>query len=259
MSDELDRVASILGDAAAAGAISEGSQQALLRVGGVGAEVARRIGEEVAADELLLVTILVDDSGSMDNNCPAVCHGHGLLLQALAGTKATPSLVHTGFLNGSILSPYQPLAQATPLTEANYSCGRNTPLYRQSVITLGSVMAKAQEQAAKGRRVRTFTLIITDGGDNDSRGTTAADVRFLVRDMALATNHIVAGMGIGYEDLFRGVFIEMGIPDRWILTPNATVDEMRAALEKVAASLQLAASGEAGFRQLASGPVSGSA
>jgi hypothetical protein len=45
----------------------------------------------------------------------------------------------------------------------------------------------------------------------------------------------------------------MGIPSDWIFTPDSTVEELRADFRKLARSLRLAASSEAGFRQLVAG------
>ena len=107
------------------------------------------------------------------------------------------------------------------MTTANYDPCLGTPLYDQTCVLLGTVIAKSQELAQAGIAVRTVTLIITDGGDYGSTRCKAADVAALVGDMLAQENHIVAAMGIsdGTTD-FKAVFRAMGIPDRWILTPG---------------------------------------
>jgi hypothetical protein len=135
-----------------------------------------------------------------------------------------------------------------------------TPLYLQSLLTLGTVVAKAQEEEDRGANVRTFTLIITDGLDNNSGIIAASDVRAVVADMLqFATNHIVAGMGIGELPgvSFRQIFRSMGIPERWIFTAGTSLDELRRVFDEIARKLGLAASSEAGFLQLQSGSSSG--
>jgi hypothetical protein len=86
--------------------------------------------------------------------------------------------------------------------------------------------------AARGcrHRVRTVTLIITDGGDYGSTRCKPDDVKAIVDDMLGQENHIVAAMGIsdGSTD-FKAVFRSMGIPDRWILTPGNSASEIRRA------------------------------
>lgn len=170
--------------------------------------------------------------------------------------------VHTRSLNRGVLSPYKSLALATALTEQNYNGDHLvgvTPLYLQTLLALGTVMAKAQEEESRGVKVRTFTLIITDGGDNKSGSVTVGQVHALVTDMRkFATNHIVAGMGIGDPNYFRSVFQSMGIPNDWIFTPGSSVEELSHMFRRIAHYLALAASSETAFAQLLPGPPSDS-
>src|SRR5690606_36401895 len=75
---------------------------------------------------------------------------------------------------------------------------------------------------------------------------TAATVRALVRDLFAQENHVVAAMGIsdGATD-FRAVFREMGIPDRWILTPGNSASEIRKAFQVFSRSAVAASQGGA--------------
>src|SRR5262245_57958045 len=116
------------------------------------------------------------------------------------------------------------------MTKANYDPCLGTPLFDQTVVLLGTVLAKTQELAQAGIAVRTVTLIITDGGDFGSTRCRPGDVAALVADMVSRENHIVAAMGIsdGTAD-FKQVYRSMGIPDRWILTPGNSASEIRRA------------------------------
>src|SRR5688500_16435454 len=100
------------------------------------------------------------------NNTAAVRDGHNYVLDALAKSKQSGEvLAHTRYLNGSVLFPYTQLAYATKMSAQNYDPNLGTPLFDQTVVLLGTVIAKAQELAQAGIAVRTVTLIITDGGD----------------------------------------------------------------------------------------------
>lgn len=261
MADGAEQAADLLQRAYASGELSAESSQALIAAGDVGREVGQALGSRGQRDELLLVTILNDDSGSImaiSGGADAVCQGHNHCLDALNQEEGAGVLVHTRYLNSGSLSSYQQLSAAVRLDAGNFNAaGGSTPLYRQSVLTLGAVMAKVQEEKAAGRRVRAFTLIITDGGDNASGELTAGHVRFLVRDMLdFSDDYIVAGMGIGSQRFFQKVFRQMGIPESWILTADSSPEEIRKLFRKIAQSLQLAASGEAGWLQLEAGPPS---
>ncbi|HEY4176329.1 MAG TPA: hypothetical protein VGM90_05840 [Kofleriaceae bacterium] len=236
MSNEDDKkVKKLLEDAHATGALSKKSID-ILDVVDVGAQIQAGLGvtiDDVAASEVVLVTMMPDDSSSIASagNTDAVRDGHNFVIDALRGSKQSGEvLAHTRFLNGFVLTPYCALDNAAKLDTQNYNPRLGTPLYDQACVVLGTVIAKAQELAQAGIAVRTVTLIITDGGDYGSTRCKPADVKALVADMLGQENHIVAAMGIndGTTD-FKAVFRSMGIPDQWILTPGNSASEIRRA------------------------------
>jgi hypothetical protein len=247
--DDDDKVKKLLADAHDAGALSAKSLAAL-DVVDVGAQIQAGLGvtiDDVAASEVVLLTMMPDDSQSIAaaNNTEAVRDGHNFVLEALARSKQSGEvLAHTRYLNGHVLFPYTELAHAQKMTNKNYDPSLGTPLFDQTVVLLGTVIAKAQELAQAGIAVRTVTLIITDGGDYGSMRCRPADVAALVADMFAQENHIVAAMGIddGTTD-FKKVFRSMGIPDKWILTPGNSASEIRRAFHVFSQSAVRASQG----------------
>lgn len=235
MSRDDDKVKQLLDEAHAQGALSARSLAAL-DVVDVGAQIQAGLGvtvDDVVASEVVLVTMMPDDSQSIAHagNTDAVRDGHNFVLEALRGSKQSGEvLAHTRYLNGHVLCPYVALDHAVTMSPANYNPHLGTPLYDQTAVVLGTVVAKAQELAQAGIAVRTVTLIITDGGDYGSTRVKPADIKSLVDDLIAQEHHIVAAMGIhdGTTD-FRAVFRAMGIPDRWILTPGNSATEIRRA------------------------------
>jgi hypothetical protein len=244
-----DKVKKLLDDAHQTGALGKQALETL-DVVDVGAQIQAGLGisiDDVGSSEVVLLTMMPDDSSSIAsaNNAGAVRDGHNFVLDALAASKqAGEVLAHTRYLNGHVLFPYTQLAHAQRLTPANYDPRLGTPLYDQTAVVLGTVIAKAQELAQAGIAVRTVTLIITDGADCGSTRCKAAEVAAIVRDMVAQENHIVAAMGIrdGSTD-FRGVFRAMGIADRWILTPGNSASEVRRAFQVFSQSAVRAAAG----------------
>lgn len=218
------------------GLLSPASMQAL-NVLDIGAQIQAGLGvpvDDVLASEVILVTLMPDDSGSIrfSGNIQAVRGGHNSVLDALTTSNQQDNiLVHTRYLNGSVLFPYCPLAQAVRMDTQNYDPNQGTPLYDQTVVLLGTVLAKAQEFADHGVPVRTVTLLITDGADAHSVRATAKSVSAIVQDMFKTETHIVAAMGIDDGTNFRQVFQEMGIRDEWILTPGNSDHEIRQAFQ----------------------------
>lgn len=246
----------------ASGALSPDTRSALQKVEGAVEKITEGLGAQSEKDELLLALILVDDSASIATRIAEIRLGHSLALKALRSQSFDADVqIQTRALSRGVLSPYNSLANVGPLTEQNYSGSRLagvTPLYLQSLLTLYTVMVKAQQEEERGVKVRTFTLIITDGVDNNSGAVTATHVQAIVTDMLeFATNHIVAGMGIGESADFRAIFHSLGIPERWIFTPGTSVKELEEVFDMIAKSLCLSASSEIEFaRQLAAGPPS---
>ncbi len=235
------------------GVLSQQSMQALQGID-LGQQIQAGLGvsvDTVKASEVVLVTMMVDDSGSIRfaGNAKVVREGHNAVLDALLESKQSHTmLTHTCYLNGFVLYPYQPLvvidenerkrtgavrytqnSEVRKMTSKNYDPNKGTPLYDQTVVLLGRVLAKYQEFADAGVSARTVTLIITDGADECSLNASACTVKPLVEDL-IGEHHVVAAMGIddGYTN-FRKVFKSMGIRDEWILTPANSASEIRKA------------------------------
>ena len=249
----------------AEGLLSPESLQTLTAVD-LGAQIQAGLGisvDDVKASEVVLLTMMPDDSGSIrfSGNSKVVCDGHNLVIEALQASKQRDCvLAHTRYLNGKVLFPYRPIDQAIGMNSKNYDADQGTPLYDQTVVLLGSVLAKTQELASNGVAARSVTLIITDGSDQHSSQHRAGDVPRIVRDLQRAECHIVAAMGIedGATD-FHQIFREMGIEDRWILTPGSSAGEIRQAFQVFSQSA-IRASQAATFAQAALGGfVSGTA
>jgi hypothetical protein len=241
------------------GVLSAASMQAL-NVVDIGAQIQAALGapvDQVTASEVVLLTIMPDDSGSIRSagNVDAVRDGHNMVLDALAASKQKDSvLAHCRYLNGQVLYPYCAMEHAARMDPHNYNPNQGTPLFDQTVVLLGTVLAKAQEFQDNGVPVRTVTLIITDGGDCHSQRATAASVRAVVTDMLKTEQHIIAGMGIsdGSTD-FRKVFASMGLRPEWILTPKSGAGEVRKAFQVFSQSALRASQGGQHFSKTALG------
>ena len=185
----------LLQGAAAQGELTGPSMQALQLDNDFGAQIQNGMGltpDDVPSAEVVLVTMMPDDSGSIKfaGNAQAVRDGHNHVLDALGAAKQQADvLVHNRYLNGHVLYPYTRVDAATKMSSRNYNPNQGTPLYDQTVVLLGTVLAKTQEFEDCGVPVRSVTLIITDGGDCHSRRQSATTVR---------------GEGIGWASFQRG-------------------------------------------------------
>ncbi|MEO5951308.1 MAG: hypothetical protein ABIQ44_02465, partial [Chloroflexia bacterium] len=143
----------------------------VLSVADLGAQIQAAMGVpalNVPTSRGVLLTILIDDSGSIQykGNEQAVRDGYNEVIGAMRESRqADEMLATTRYLNGKILYPYQFLAHVPLLDKNNYQANGGTPLYDQSIATLGTVIAKTLEFASSGTPVNTVTLIVTDGND----------------------------------------------------------------------------------------------
>lgn len=250
-------VSQLFQEAHEAGDLSQESMEAFTIVD-PGAQIQNALGvdvDDVTASDVVLVTIMVDDSGSMHKNRDVAAEGHNEILDALDKSAQKDNLlVHSRLLNGKLISPFCSLDQVDRLDpQDNYKCNQGTPLYDQSITLLATVLAKTQEFADNGVPARSVTLIVTDGADVHSTAKASA-VKHVVEDLLRTENHIIAFMGIddGYTD-FRQVARNMGIRDEWILTPGNSAKDIREAFALFSQSAVRASQNAASFSKAAMG------
>ncbi len=213
--------------------------------------------DQITTAEVVLVTLLIDDSGSIrfGSNADAVRQGHNLVIDSLQGAKQSASvLMSCQYLNGTVLYPYVTLDNATRMDTGNYNPMGGTPLYDQTVQVLATVTAKMAEFEQGGVAARSITIIITDGADQHSWRENEQSVKKVVDALLRQENAIIAGIGVDdtYTD-FRGVFGRMGIRDEWILTPGNSPRDIRAAFQTVSQSAVRASQTAGSFSQTALG------
>jgi hypothetical protein len=252
-----------VGDLIVAGAYKTGlirreSMLSLSAIEGIDDEIARGLGSTSNHEAVFLVSIIADDSRSIfyRSNAALVAEGHNDIVDELRKLSSDAEVqLFTRYLNGKVLNPYTTIEHATLMDSDNYRDGGGTPLYDQTVIALGTVIAKAVQLKGAGADVRTFTLIISDGADEHSKMAAAQSVAWLVGDLLVTGNNIVAAMGVNDGvTRFQSVFQQMGIKPGWILTPKDSRDKIRAAFREVSNTLTIAAGSDAAFTTLALGP-----
>ncbi len=210
------------------GALSDASAAAL-NDPAVVAQIERGLDESYSVNNpgpITLVTIVPDDSRSIftdDDNivrawsqkAETIAEGHNELLSDMLGTlEGRRTMLHTRYLNGTVLNPFTPLALCRKMGRDNYpSDPRGTPLYRETLAALGVVLAKTEELRERGALVTTGTLLMTDGQATDHSYDSERKLASVVRDMREA-GHYIAGMGIGNPTEFQATFERMAIdPD----------------------------------------------
>jgi hypothetical protein len=189
--------------------------------------------DQVKASRVLLVRGLLDDSGSIRfaGNSQVMRDGQNDIRQALIDTKQGPSIqMAVSYMNKGLLCGYRQVDAVPVLDEKNYNPTGGTPLYREFLSILKDVVLKAQEFTNNGVNVQSITYLATDGANEEHGGTVfALHILPVVQDLLKSEQHIICGVGIddaSYNTAgqltvpgtdFKAVFMEMGIPEQWII------------------------------------------
>lgn len=213
------------------------SQQSLdiLNIHNIGESIRDALGVpvlDVTATEVLLVAVMVDDSGSIrfGGNSQAIRDGVNSVVEALEADAEVEGIQYfLRYLNGEIIYPFGSLDGVPRLDSTNYDPMSGTPLYDESVEFLKAIIAKTEEFRQWNIPVRSVILIVTDGQDEHSYRHTASDVKSVVSDMLMTEEHIVAGMGVdaGNGVDFKSIFMEMGIREEWIYETGPMAGESK--------------------------------
>jgi len=254
-----EKIEELINIAEESGLISANAMQTL-NIVDIGAEMQGALGTpalDVQASESIIFSMLVDDSGSIAiaKNEKVIIDGCNLILETLIESKQINNiLMHTRFLNGTVLYNYCLVEQAKKMNSSNYQATGGTPLYDQTASLLKAVIAKTTEFNELNVQTRSVSIIITDGRDEHSRKITKPEkIKPIINDMLMQENHIVAAMGIddGNGTDFKDIFRKMGIEDKWILTPKNTQSEIRKCFQMLSQSAHRMSQGPTSFSQTA--------
>lgn len=236
-------IQAILGEAAAEGVISPGSLQVIdiddtVLAGAGGIDI-----DEIVATEVILMTFIYDDSGSISfaGLAGSVIIGQNEMIDSIAVSKQKDGILMAQWKLGSaaeLVHSYLPIDQAAKLDGSNYDPRSGTALYDVWLDALAANVAYAQKLRSGGIPVRSIAAIITDGMNEHSRKYDIGDCRRVNQELLMSEQFALAFVGVGNsqsdEDRFRQVALEMGFPDGSILTASGmTEQERKSAMRRV--------------------------
>lgn len=195
--------------------------------------------DELDATEVVLVSLLLDDSSSMCGRVDAAIQGQQAMLKALEESKQKDSfLIGMWALNkNDPYHSYVKLEDAVKLDNSNYQPIGMTPLYDRWYEMLASNVAYAQQLRASGTMVRSIAIVITDGNENDSHRFNDLDCAKLAADLLASEQFVLAFVGAGDDDYFRYMAKKMGIPDGAVLVVGDSPSDMRKIFQIVSQSV----------------------
>lgn len=232
----IDEVQLILEEAANEGVISSKALQIINVNDVVLAGVNGMDIDDIQATDVILMTFIYDDSGSIRfaGLADAVRQGQNEMINAIGSSKQKDNILLAQWKLGSsaeLVHSYVPIDQAVKLDHQNYDPNSGTALYDTWIEALAANVAYAQKLRASGTPVKSIVGIITDGQDEGSRKYRIEDCKKINKDLLLSEQFILAFVGVGNnaqdETRFRLIAEDMGFPDGAALTAGATATEMR--------------------------------
>jgi uncharacterized protein YegL len=201
-------------------------------LGCIGAQV-----DDLNTDDVTLLVILIDASGSMTSVQQDVIDAFNQMCRALADSKASDSILVSAWTfddKPKLLFGYTPVDSVKDLDATTYTLGGATALYDGVMDGFTGIVAYGQDLRNNGIRTRSVVVVITDGGDNAS-GHSAASVKTVADDLIRQEFYTLAFVGMGDPNYFKGVAAQMGFPE--VLTVKQSASDIRRALNMISGSV----------------------
>jgi uncharacterized protein YegL len=215
---------------------------AQVALGCVGAQV-----DDLNTDDVTLLVLVLDMSGSMSGVSQDVIDGYNTMLETMRTSPAADSiLVSTWVFDTApeLLHGYTPIETAPDLTRADYAPRGQTALYDATLNAFTGIVGYGQDLRNSGIRTRAIIVVFSDGADNSSKNH-VGDVRRVTEDLIAQEIYLPVFVGYGDESLFRKVAADMGF--QTILTAAHTPADIRRSMGMVSMSVvQVSQSGVIG-------------
>lgn len=171
---------------------------------------------------VVLVNLIIDDSGSIKPYVPDMCQQHNRLLARVAAEQKAHFLIQTMTIHNHVLNYFCQPHEAEKMDPENFPYEGLTPLYDGILTGLATTALKCHDMLRSGTlRVPSINLIVSDADENDSKEANIEKVRKAVEAM-VGSDHVVAAFGFNSPLLYRFGFEQMGVPQDWIF-PTAEV------------------------------------
>lgn len=211
--------------------------------------------DELYEDNVTLVSLVLDESGSMDNCRQDVIDGYNQMLEAMRGSSERDAILLSTWLfnhQPRLLHDYQVLEQVAALNTADYELNYTTALYSTVLDALSGMMVYRQRLQDQGIRTREVLVVLTDGADNESSKSDLADLRQLAADVQQLETVTLVVAGFRGNDphaasgFAQDIANDMGFPHAFgaVIEVTGTPQEIRRVFNMVSDSVQRISSGK---------------
>lgn len=240
ISFDVNSINNLFDEAANQGVVSQEAKQIIVSNinGNVMAGAGGAGASSLATDDVVLLSLLLDMSGSMSSLRSAVISEVNKMFKALRASKAASSiLVSLWVFNGNVKLVYNwtKLENVANLTSKDYDPDGTTALFDSVIQSLSGMSAYAHTLSRSGIRTRGVSVVLSDGADMSSQNSKSA-VKVVADSMIAQENNTLAFGGFGDKTAMEGLAREMGYPAVWV-SGTANEKELRALFELVSGSV----------------------
>lgn len=186
-------------------------------------------------EEVTLFAVVLDETGSMQGNRPAVIQAFDEMVKALKDSKAADSILMSVWAFNDrmtrLVHSYLPLELAPSLTD--YDPDNGTNLFDATLDAITGLLQYEDDLKNAGTRTQSIVVAFTDGEDNASRNPASA-VKTVVDGLIAKEKYVfsLVAFGQGYANATAS---EMGFPN--ILELGSSPTDIRHAMGTVSKSV----------------------
>ena len=192
--------------------------------------------DDLVGDQVTLVCVVLDKTGSMDPHRLEVVEAYNRMLEALRSSKAADSILLSAWFfdeKSQLYHSFLPLGSCLALSRNNYFPDGNTALFDAVLDSFTGVVAYAQELKNHGILTKAVVVAVTDGDDNSSRHR-ASEVKVIAESLLRQEIYTLALVGFGSGIASRAAR-DMGFPN--FLEADADASSIRRAMNTVSKSV----------------------
>jgi len=194
--------------------------------------------DDIDMGETVNVTMLIDNSGSMDSYKDILNDEIRMMITAMQGWHQAPKIflsIGTFGEKIEVLTGFQPIAN---VSMKRFNPNENsTKLYDGCKEFLKNVIKQQQDASKAGIQSKSIFFVLTDGADNASNYDSAKEVKkmisYISKDESMMGNFGAVMCGIGNVNTFEHAKDEMGIQKLFTIDPNKNEKEIKKAFKEV--------------------------
>lgn len=195
----------------------------------------------IPEDEVTLVSVIHDGSGSMYEARDVVVQSYEGLLDSLKGSKKAETILVSDWIfndQANLVHDYMPVDQV-PGLENTYDPDGSTALYDTVLKGLSGIVAYGQQLRSNGVRTKNVVVVFSDGGDNVSR-VDSAEVRKVTKALLAQETFVLAYVGFTNYGMMDEAEVqrladEIGFKD--VIAVGTSPSEIRKIFQQVSDSI----------------------